>query len=108
MMQILDKQLQDLQQREGVKRLRLDLDADAKEWLVSVAISKEYGARPLARLIQRELLNPLSHRLLEKRIREGDNVFIRLNESKNGLYIKPNHESQPESVPGSSSRRGLY
>ncbi|EED86034.1 predicted protein, partial [Postia placenta Mad-698-R] len=65
MKSILKKNLQDLKQREGMKRLHLDIDAQAETWLISVGISPQYGARPLARVIQRELLNPLSQRLLE-------------------------------------------
>lgn len=93
MYRILEKHLKDLQQREGLKRLRLDLEDSAKKWLVGNGISREYGARPLARVIQRELLNPLSQRLLEETIREGDTqVFIRLNDSHDGLYVRPNHQ----------------
>jgi len=113
MVQILDSQLRDVQQREGIKRMRLDLDRGAKEWLISKGISKEYGARPLGRVVQKELLNALSQRLLEETIHEGDTVVVRLNGSTNGLYIKPNHESpsmrqQESGVPGPSSRGGRF
>ncbi|OSX58920.1 hypothetical protein POSPLADRAFT_1049090 [Postia placenta MAD-698-R-SB12] len=72
MKSILKKNLQDLKQREGMKRLHLDIDTQAESWLISVGISPQYGARPLARVIQRELLNPLSQRLLEGTVKEGD------------------------------------
>lgn len=89
---ILEKHLKDLQEREGLKRLRLDLEDGAKKWLVANGISQEYGARPLARVIQRELLNPLSKRLLEETIHDGDTVFVRLNAAQDGLYVRPNSQ----------------
>lgn len=95
MRQILDKQLEDVDQREGVKRFRLDLDRKAKNWLISRGISPVYGARPLARVIQKELLSPLSQRLLEETIHEGDTVLIRVNDDETGLYVKPNHTGPP-------------
>jgi len=103
MHQILHKHLRDLQDREGLKKLRLDLDVDAKEWLIRIGISREYGARPLARVIQRYLLNPLSRCLLEETIQEGDTVVIRLTDKKDGLVIKPSHRSplgKEDPVPG--------
>ncbi|GBE84539.1 Heat shock protein [Sparassis crispa] len=110
MEQILEKHLSDLQQREGIKRLRLNIDRKAKTWLIKIGISREYGARPLARVIQRELLNPLSQRLLEETIHEGDTVRIILNESQDGLYVMPNHDAPPpselEPVAESSTRAG--
>lgn len=90
MTQILEKHLQDLQEREGIKKLNLDLDDAAKEWLIGIGISREYGARPLARAIQRELLNPLSQCLLEETIIEGDTVLVRVGRDKNKLTVKRN------------------
>lgn len=105
MKSILKKNLQDLKQREGMKRLHLDIDTQAESWLISVGISPQYGARPLARVIQRELLNPLSQRLLEGTVKEGDEVHVRLNDKKDGLYIHRNHElpADEHTVPTSDT-----
>ena len=78
--------------------MRLDLDEHAKSWLTSAGISREYGARPLARVLQRELLNPLSQRLLENTIREGETVLVRINDAKTGLKVIPNHDSEESAV----------
>lgn len=45
--------------------LELDLDPDAVEWLSREGFDLAYGARPLRRLIQRAILNPLAAELLE-------------------------------------------
>lgn len=111
MQQILQKHLRDLQEREGLKKLKLDLNHDAKKWLISMGISREYGARPLARVIQRYLLNPLSRCLLDEAIQEGDTVVITLNDKKDGLHIQSQRslsERHEESVAGPSRRKGNY
>lgn len=89
MTEILDNELQDIQKREGMKKMQLDLDQGAKEWLIQKGISKEFGARMLKRVIQKELLHALSRLLLKETIHEGDKVVVRLNKSGNGLHVGP-------------------
>lgn len=109
MRQILDKHLHDLQQREGIRNIHLDLDDRAKTWLIAQGISPEYGARPLARTIQRHLLNPLSHRLLEESVSDGDVVLVRVNESGNGLAVQarriPSGTASADPQPAASGSR---
>ena len=52
-----------------------------------------YGARPLNRAIQSELLNPLSIMVLNNSVREGETVTIKFDGPHNRLYIVPNHKS---------------
>ncbi|KAG2090131.1 P-loop containing nucleoside triphosphate hydrolase protein [Suillus discolor] len=66
MNKVLDKHLGDLRQRDGLKKMTLDLDRAAKKWLIDRGISREYGARLLTRVIQGELLNPLARAILQK------------------------------------------
>lgn len=63
---------------------------------MSVGYSPNYGARPLNRAIQSELLNPLSVMLLSDRIRDGDVVRIRFDGPHNRLNIIPNHEGNKD------------
>lgn len=70
----------------------LDLDDEAKQYLMSIGYSTNYGARPLNRAIQSELLNPLSVMLLSDRVRDGETVHIRFDGPRNRLQIIPNHE----------------
>jgi len=74
--QILDLQLAALIKRlQANQGITLELEPSAKDYLVTVGFDPAFGARPLKRAIERELLNPLALKLLEV----GD---------KNGLTIK--------------------
>lgn len=64
-----------------------------KNWLIKKGTSLEYGVRPLARVIQRYLLNPLSRCLLEGTILEAERVIISLDSSGAGLVVRPDRQS---------------
>ena len=58
------------------RKIDLVLDDGAREWLAEAGFDPVYGARPLKRVIQRQLQNPLSQRILEGRIGDGDTVHV--------------------------------
>jgi ATP-dependent Clp protease ATP-binding subunit ClpB len=78
-------QLQRLQALLADRKLELQLDDRAKAWLADAGYDPIYGARPLKRVIQRELQNPLASLLLEGRFKPGDT--IRVSADKDGLTI---------------------
>ncbi|HSE75767.1 MAG TPA: AAA family ATPase, partial [Dongiaceae bacterium] len=78
-------QLQRLQALLADRKLELQLDERAKAWLGEAGYDPIYGARPLKRVIQRELQNPLASLLLEGRFKAGD--IIRVSADKDGLTI---------------------
>jgi ATP-dependent Clp protease ATP-binding subunit ClpB len=78
-------QLQRLQALLADRKLELQLDDRAKAWLGEAGYDPIYGARPLKRVIQRELQNPLASLLLEGRFKAGD--IIRVSADKDGLTI---------------------
>ncbi|KAG2350361.1 hypothetical protein BDR05DRAFT_954456 [Suillus weaverae] len=96
MLKIVDLRLKEVQDRLSEKKIILDIDGDSKRYLVSIGYSTTYGARPLNRAIQSELLNPLSVMLLSDRIRDGETVNIRFDGPRNKLVIVPNHEGQAD------------
>jgi ATP-dependent Clp protease ATP-binding subunit ClpB len=59
-MRIVDIRLKELQERLADRKMLLELDDNAKHYLGSIGYSPTYGARPLNRVIQQELLHPLS------------------------------------------------
>jgi ATP-dependent Clp protease ATP-binding subunit ClpB len=63
------------------------VDEEAKRWLAEAGYDPVYGARPLKRVIQRELQNPLALEILEGRIQDGDTVLV--TKSPLGLLIEP-------------------
>ena len=73
--------------------MTLEVEDSAKQYLMSRGYSATYGARPLNRAIQSELLNPLAVMLLSDRIRDGEKVRVRFDGPRNRLQVLPNHES---------------
>jgi ATP-dependent Clp protease ATP-binding subunit ClpB len=73
---IVDIQLARLRALLAERKITLDLDATAKDWLANEGYDPVYGARPLKRVIQRSLQNPLAGLLLEGAVREGDTIHV--------------------------------
>jgi ATP-dependent Clp protease ATP-binding subunit ClpB len=87
MVGIVDIQLTQLQKLLDERKVTLELDAEAKKWLANTGYDPVYGARPLKRVIQRELQNPLAEKILAGEIRDSDTV--RVTTSPLGLLIQP-------------------
>ncbi|MBV9248865.1 MAG: ATP-dependent chaperone ClpB [Acetobacteraceae bacterium] len=85
MAKIVNIQLQHLRALLADRKIGLELDRIALEWLADEGYDSTYGARPLKRVIQRSLQNPLAQMILEGTIREGDTVHVSANSQ--GLII---------------------
>ena len=85
MASIVEIQLAGLRKLLADRKIGLDLDRSALDWLASEGYDSTYGARPLKRVIQRSLQNPLAGLILEGRIKEGEPV--RVSAGSNGLVI---------------------
>jgi len=73
---IVDIQLGDLRRRLEDRKITLELTDAALDLLANEGYDPAFGARPLKRLIQRELQDPLAMRLLSGEIRDGDTVHV--------------------------------
>src|SRR6059036_3766292 len=73
---IVEIQLRRLSERLEQQKITLDLSDSAKELLAREGYDPVYGARPLRRTIQKEILDPLSIDILEGKVREGHIVHI--------------------------------
>jgi ATP-dependent Clp protease ATP-binding subunit ClpB len=73
---IIDIQLRGLMKRLEDRKIRVELADRAKDLLIAEGYDPMYGARPLKRVIQRRVLDPLAVRVLEGEFREGDVVRI--------------------------------
>lgn len=82
---IVDIQVARLQKRLDDHRIKLALTDKAKDWLAQNGYDAEFGARPLKRLIQQELENPLAMRLLSGEVSDG--TTVRIDATKEGLTI---------------------
>ena len=82
---IVKIQLERLQQLLADRHIALELDEPALNWLGESGYDPVYGARPLKRVIQRVLQNPLAGQLLDGSIRDGDTVHV--SADRDGLII---------------------
>jgi ATP-dependent Clp protease ATP-binding subunit ClpB len=82
---IVEIQLAGLRKLLADRKIGLELDRTALDWLAAEGYDSTYGARPLKRVIQRSLQNPLAGMILEGGVKEGDTV--RVSAGANGLVI---------------------
>ncbi len=76
MRSIIDIQLKGLMKRLEDRKIRVELTERAKDLLIAEGYDPTYGARPLKRTIQRQVLDPLAMRVLQGEFKEGDVVRI--------------------------------
>ena len=76
MVSIVDIQIGRLQRLLADRKLKLELDDAARTWLANRGYDPTYGARPLKRVIQKSVQDPLAEQILAGRIRDGDTVRI--------------------------------
>ncbi len=82
---IVDIQMARLQKRLAARKIELALDDGAKQWLADEGYDPVFGARPLKRVIQRALQNPLAEALLAGEIKDGETVPV--SAGSDGLII---------------------
>jgi len=75
-LKIVDLQIDLLRQRLADKKINLEIKNKAKELLAERGFDSVYGARPLKRVIQREVQNPLAMKILAGEFKEGETVVI--------------------------------
>src|SRR5579871_2391144 len=93
---IVDIQLERLRPRLAERNITLQVTDAAKALLASEGYDPQFGARPLRRVIQREIENRIARALLEGIIREGDIILIEVQDGN--LILKPKREQAREEV----------
>jgi len=83
---IVDIQLERYGRLLAGRELRLDLTDAAKDWLAEIGFDPQFGARPLKRALQRELMEPLSKAILAGDFGPGSTV--RVDKGKHGLTFR--------------------
>jgi ATP-dependent Clp protease ATP-binding subunit ClpB len=73
---IVDIQMKRLATLLEDRRMTIELDAAARDWLAVKGFDPAYGARPLKRVIQKDVQDPLARLLLEGRIKDGDAISV--------------------------------
>ena len=84
MLGILEVQLRRVAARLKERELHLKVDDAAKAWIADAGYEPEFGARPLKRLLQRHILEPLSRSILAGEFHSGDTVAVGLESALDG------------------------
>jgi len=73
---IVDIQMKRIEKLLEDRKIAIDLDAKARDWLANKGYDPAYGARPLKRVIQKYLQDPLAELILSGRVKDGDKVAV--------------------------------
>jgi ATP-dependent Clp protease ATP-binding subunit ClpB len=93
---IVDIQIGRLSKLLADRKITIALDAKARDWLGNAGYDPVYGARPLKRVIQRRLQDPLAQLLLEGKIGDGANVEVSVGHS--GLTLNGEEFTTPDDL----------
>jgi ATP-dependent Clp protease ATP-binding subunit ClpA len=90
---VVDKFLSELQGQLDEKRVTLDVDEDARLWLVEKGYDRTMGARPMERIIQEHIKKPLAELVLFGPLaRHGGTALVRLDRAQNALEVTVEEE----------------
>ena len=84
--QIIDIQLNELFLQLKDKKINVKIDETVKKWLVGEGFAPEYGARPLKRVIQKNIKDKIAEKILSQNIKDDEEITISTNEE--GIVIK--------------------
>jgi ATP-dependent Clp protease ATP-binding subunit ClpB len=73
---IVDIQLERLLKLLSERKIALELDEDARNWLANKGYDPVYGARPLKRVIQKYVQDPLAEQILSGQLPDGSRVLV--------------------------------
>jgi ATP-dependent Clp protease ATP-binding subunit ClpB len=82
---IVDIQIEHLKKLLEDRKITLTLDAKGRDWLADKGYDPAYGARPLKRVIQKTVQDPLAELILSGRIKDGEKVSV--SAGKDGLVF---------------------
>ncbi|KAK3176469.1 chaperone ATPase hsp78 [Lepraria neglecta] len=86
---IVDIRLKELQARLDDRRIVLKVDEEVKDWLTDKSYDPRYGARPLNRLLQKQISNGLADGIIKGEIRTGQTARVRVEDSRESLEVVP-------------------
>ncbi len=102
---IVEKFILQLEAQLAERRVAITLEPDARAWLATKGYDPVYGARPLARVVQTEVRNPLTEDILFGRLQQGGTVRIGLADDALTFDVEADSEAAaPGGVPGPPAR----
>ena len=100
---IVEIQLKDVRKRLARERITLELSGAAIQSLSLDGLDPVYGARPLKRLIQRQVVDNVAGLIIDGKLHEGDTVRIDVGEGDHLVAVRDDEKSDNRSVAGSVS-----
>ena len=89
LLQVVDKNIRDLEQLLQEKKVRLTVSKEARLWLAEHGYDRKMGARPMERLVQDKIRQPLSDELLFGRLAAGaKEVFVQVCDGDINLAVE--------------------
>ena len=85
---ILDNQIKDLENRLSEKGLKIKLKPSGKKYFTSKGYEPAFGARPMRRLIQREIEDPIANLILDGSAQTGDTIIVEAKNDKTLVSVK--------------------
>ena len=86
---IVELQVRELASRLHDRRITLEVTDAAREWLAITGYDPAYGARPLRRLVQKEIGDRLARAVLSGQVHDGDTVLVELDDQADTLVVQP-------------------
>ena len=84
---IVDIRLKELQSRLDDRRMALQVDDEIKRWLCEKGYDPKYGARPINRLIAKEIGNRLADKIIRGEVTSGQTAHVTFNADKTALAV---------------------
>jgi ATP-dependent Clp protease ATP-binding subunit ClpA len=86
---VVDKFILQLELQLADRNVHIELDDEAREWIVTKGYDKLYGARPMGRLVQEKIKQPLAEELLFGKLVNGGEVKVRIKDNAPSFEITP-------------------
>ena len=97
---VVDKFILQLELQLADRDVHIKLDDDSRKWLTDKGYDKLYGARPMGRLIQEKIKQPLAEELLFGKLVHGGEVTVRLKDGALAFEIEPAAPKKPKKKGG--------
>lgn len=95
---VVDKFLTELQGQLDEKGVTLDVEDEARLWLVEKGYDRTMGARPMARVIQEHIKKPLAEMVLFGSLMKGGTARVTIKDDRSDLMVEADHEEVAEAV----------
>jgi ATP-dependent Clp protease ATP-binding subunit ClpA len=109
---VVDKFILQLELQLAEQNVHIQFDSEARDWLAERGYDKLYGARPMARLIQEKVKQPLAEELLFGKLAQGGEVHVSLKTNEDGaaalafeMSPAPPKTVKPRNTPGKAAAK---